>query len=34
MARDPYRQTAEFHIRFAFPNRLNAVGPAETFRVA
>lgn len=33
-ARDPDRQTAEIHIRAALMNRFNALGPAETIRVA
>lgn len=33
-ARDPDRQTAEFHIRFALMNRFNALGTAEIVRVA
>ena len=34
MARDPDRQTAEIHIRIAFMNRFDALGTAETIRVA
>ena len=33
-ARDPDRQTAEIHIRVALMNRFNALGTAESVRVA
>ena len=33
-ARDPDRQTAEFHIRVALINRFNALGTADVIRVA
>ena len=33
-SRDPDRQTAEVHIRVALMNRFNALGTAETERVA
>jgi len=34
MARDPDRQTAEIHIRFALMNRFNALGTTEIVRIA
>ena len=33
-ARDPERQTAEIHIRITLVNRFNALGTAESVRVA
>ncbi|CAN0576381.1 unnamed protein product [Laminaria digitata] len=33
-AKDPDRQTAEIHVRIAILNRFNALGTAETIRVA
>lgn len=33
-AKDPDRQTAEIHVRIALLNRYNALGTAETIRVA